>query len=1022
FPGSSAPTPALNLKSGSTYHFEFDRIEDTAAQGNIMRGTPFRLPDFTVVAAKINLSKAEDEYRINQTQKISRDDSGAPIRDVTGEPRYVAAEEADVRVDSAFFLYPSSLKVDNSVIWDMIIWADRTCEIQLYRLDDTGWTLLNDTPQPISVPTTTAYNGLSLRRDFIGIEDSFARLAELEEGRNYEYAIHLTRLGQDGEGSSRSTDPEGWRGEIHFGVSVISGTTTNLNNFYSSNLMQRYSTFTTQVGDGRLLDIGTPHPFTDSRILMTKSFADKSIPSFQAGFPSLVDLADRSARISLRTDASARLFYVIMPGMNSSVVNRTHSTVATYPDPLADGVDTETVIVDDASRDVFIDEVRDAAAANATWYIGSTTNRPGKSWVTDASPSTIPTNGAKMGYLDLVPGITDYLSVSGLNANSRYFVYFVLQGDGEASDPYVYTFRTPSASAPILRADGFDTTATVQLYYPETRTTVKWVLVNSNLLDQLGTRFFGSDGFNTLFSGEEIVDEQAKASGRYGSFWRSQYESYTITEAITEPVLDGNRVLGSVFDLFATEAAKSEVSRNLDSAPYGNVIVEVGSFELTNATATSPATRTINLNEKNLIKGTQYTLLARATASNSEDSSGQGFAGCAPMQIPEKQTPQLDPGQELTVTLTTDTYSNDDGTISGSITLMFDQALYVMTGGKLIPIDRAAPDAADTDRISIADTRLSENLDPDTIKVRTNGEAGTAVSTIVLDLDHTRGGTFRFGGQDYQISSVDRYTTNIPVSLILNYSGELFTVQVTDWNHSDERRASRDPEERADYGTVKYEKTIQLRTSTIDVESVSIYNSKTNSTASTITISQNETIQLTALYQPPNATNATVRWINSDTAEDYISLGSTAGETIELTGKAATRRGVTVTAYCGGKQATITVNVNAVILPSTIRFQDSSTLNLVQGGDAEIVSYYLEPSNATDRDIEYWWYRQSGSNQIDEDRFPPTVRVLSDGSLEIRATAQVSGGLYNLKLMSKADNEVYALKTVKVIEATQENP
>ena len=795
----------------------------------------------------------------------------------------------------------------------------------------------------------------------------------------------MTQLGDIPEGDSYSADPEGWRGEIHFGVSVISGSTTALGNLFSGQNSRNLSlaSFNGYIDSGEIQDIGTPHPFTDSRILMRKVFADLSIPLFERNFPRLSQVTDSSVRISTMTDADATLYYVILPAVDSTV-EKTHSTRTTHPQ-LPEDIDPDVVELD-ATGEVYIVEAEDANAANAVWYLGRTSDRPGKTWVTDATSATIPTEGAKMGHLDdVLAGSTVEIREADLEADTRYFVYIVLQGNGDASDPYVYTFRTPATSSPIISADGTGTTAIVSLHYPminQPRTRVDWVLANTNSLHRLGDNYF-SNGFSTKFSSSNtaLVDAQAITSGPYHSYWRDEYSNLSIAQAMASPVSTSNgTALGSVFDLFATETAKTGAASSFRSFQVGgNVIVLKGSLNLSSTTTSDR----VPINESALVKGTNYTLLAMATNT---DANGQGYTGLAPVNIPDTDPPALKPtGEGVVINEFT---VESDGTISGTISLNFDKALYYMYPDNdpdydptvCLPIDLAAASDDHSSRISIADprvTRMSNTTNP-TLYPTTGGSSGIATSTVYLEMDHTRGSSLTFGRD---LSNSNRFSTPVEVLVVVEYDGSNLTVRATDWAHTNRNAVT------------------ASRSTVVNVTGVTI-------NGGNFSIPVNGTQQLTATVTPPNATfagyitwntgNANVATVDERGVVTGVSTGST-----------------TITASCGGLTSrSVTVTVTRQV--GVTRVQFNSTSEEIRQGATKDVQYTIQPPTATERGITWDWIVLP-EGDLDTRSPKPDVQQIQDGLLQIYVPLDVVPGTYNLRLTTDS-NAMTATLTVFVLE------
>ena len=124
--------------------------------------------------------------------------------------------------------------------------------------------------------------------------------------------------------------------------------------------------------------------------------------------------------------------------------------------------------------------------------------------------------------------------------------------------------------------------------------------------------------------------------------------------------------------------------------------------------------------------------------------------------------------------------------------------------------------------------------------------------------------------------------------------------------------------------------------SLVEVESISL-----SQTSLSLTVGDIET--LTAVVAPEDATDKTVTWSTSDASIVTVESGKITAVSSGI---------ATVTAKAGSKEANCTIVVKDIVVPVTSISLDLTTLEMIVGETAEIITYVL-PENATDVDIDW---------------------------------------------------------------------
>ena len=607
---------ALRLKSGETYRFEFDNVTDNSSARNPMLNTPIDLPEFTTVISQIGLNAAD-----------------LATIPVTGNERY--------RVDAAFTMTPVSTNTAESVNWDMLIWADRTVSFEVYSYNSSTDTWKKEGSAGITVDGNMAagsYAGISFRRAVQGQSDSYPKLSDLTESQ-YRYAIHITAL----DNASEATSYSNWSGTVNMKVSIVTGTFNSLRNLNNTgiteaNFEQRLTT--SNVAD-LIRDIGNPRPF-----ILPITFEDTTYPVFDTGYPRFVEATDTGVNIIVRLTGTGTLYYLMVPAETVNGVSTSGiRTQLVHPNTVSgviSGEGSETSINEDT-------------VPSSAWYLGWTESNPSNDQIHSAR-SYYRSETYKIGTPMTVGTDAQSITRNDLLSDTRYFVYFVTRGAGGRYSPvYVYTFKTPKASAPIITVRQGSNTSNVDVSVnADTMLTYIVVPYNSAINNELLSSSFTAQGYPTVTN---------------------------VLQAIITPTYSGNGTTpdGSVFDKFATDDQKRQVERYISNTQSAASSNSIASALDVNVTATNP----LNVDPGgSMVGSTRYVFLTvghRTLSTSASEVAGYAFAGYYPM-IRSDTTPPIVTAIGDGSLQWTDANPLDPTVVpshmSGTITLSFGEDLY----------------------------------------------------------------------------------------------------------------------------------------------------------------------------------------------------------------------------------------------------------------------------------------------------------------------------------------------------------
>lgn len=605
---------AINLKSGATYYFEVqaDSIADTSSAANVMGRTP--LDRFTTVFAQVNLS-ALNENTITYTQPGS------------GESPVTQTATADV----SWRLSPvSTSKVDGSIDWDMLIWSDTSVEFQLFAREvgkTTGtWTLLGERTIPVP-DNVTGYQGISLTRNFLQNNTNnpdFDALNTLKEDTAYEYAISFTKV-------AGLSDRNTWSQRVNLKIHVVAGSNNDLGTL-SADVTE--TNWDDALKNG-VTNIGLPSDFS-----LRKQFTDQKAPTFTGDYPSF-SAGDSAVRMSLMLDRPGTVYYVIAP---LGYIGTTDENGRVYENNDS-GISNWTTYLPDSGKNDSIDDTLAPKPPILT--------APDYLNIVNAK-SHYSSSKIKYGSVSCGASVEELL-VDGLDKETRYIAYFVLQGTSQTySRVLAYRFETTDVEKPVLTLTqyspsvNFQTNSSADLHY---------ALIAS---DQVPDAWRASSTSTPDNKFDKLIDTSKQSDWDNFVKTLSSTTDRSVLWALCTPYGDKGY---SVFDEFAGTAIRTQVSELINGTnTMGKTIAAQGTLSLTQGNSYHQEKNFT----ANMTGGTIYYCLATAVSPLGSETS---FAGVSGVTIPDTTPPKL---QSVTTTIE----SEEGNRYTGTVTFVFDEPVY----------------------------------------------------------------------------------------------------------------------------------------------------------------------------------------------------------------------------------------------------------------------------------------------------------------------------------------------------------
>ncbi|WP_352416007.1 S-layer homology domain-containing protein [Oscillibacter ruminantium] len=617
---------------------------------------------------------------------------------------------AAVNFDMSFRAVPVSTgNAGEGVYWDLLFRMNIPAKFELYqKVGDGAWKKF-DTVAEINSTNGTLY-GTSYTRNFREGNTSSSTNAELLKdvtSPRY-YGIRFTSI-------KNVNTRETWSGKVEMQVQAVAGSSLSaLHNLAVSNIED--DALTEAVKDG-MVQVGSPTNYT-----LKHTFSDTMIPEFELGYPKF-DASDVSGSVNVQlTRTTGKIYYVIAP-------------VATITTKLTKDLSGSTSLT----------------AAN--WeFLPTTTSAD------DPVLSSVPTSGNIMTppYNDpsIIKGSLSYygsnvsIPMKGLNPETKYVAYFVLQGSSStiySANPYVFGFKTTEVSRPIIELTVSNPSVTIKV---DATSDVDYLLaVNGNEPGNLRHPManYVLDADKPLF----------QSGGTYGS-GTGTGGVYTVLDAMSNSAYKDGKLIGSVFDRYATQDAKDDFAEFIRSqtTTSGDVVMSGTAAEI-------PANSSKTINCASAMVGTTwYTFLA---VGKSTANSGDAFRAIRPV-FNMDATPPMITACNFVMTNTTPITSLT-GICKGTLTIQFDEPLYwVEKSGvnqTVIPIVSSAGSSSNVYSASLAfATYGGISYSP--------GTGTSAIASATFDITAGRNGSYIVAETNVGDKSGNVHT--VPLNIQLKYA------------------------------------------------------------------------------------------------------------------------------------------------------------------------------------------------------------------------------------------------------------
>lgn len=628
-----------------------------------------------------------------QVNLASTDASGT-VTDAAGNP-------STVNFDMSFKAVPiSTSSVSDKVDWDILFRTASSVSFKLYTRTEgeSTWTEITDKSASI-LSTDGSVQGASYSQNFLDSSSSLTAFQPLKSmDKTQEFALSFLSL--DG-----NTDRNTWNGRVDMQVRVMASTNySELRNLAVGNLTDSDLTDATA---GDVVEIGYPTTYT-----MKHVFTDSVAPKFQTGFPNIVP-SDTSAVMNVQLDrSSGTVYYVVAPV----------ETIRT--------VTTDTGLLIDKDN----------------WSTLPTFYTEGDTPVQTGSPTSLSIMTPKYSNALIKTGHVSYsgstvpISLTDLEPKTKYCVYFVLQGDSQnvyTDYPYCFGFETTEMVRPIITLDINNPSVSISV---DSTSNVDYLLaVNGKEPDKLRDAMSGYASDSSLFT-----------SG-------GQYAGFTVLDAMSEDCRENGVLVGSVFDVYATQSAKTIFANYIRSQ-----IPSTGSVTLKNSvTISAGGTKSVDCSGA-MSGDTWYTFL---TVGKSTSGSGDAFRAIRPVFNVDETAPMIT-SCNFTLSNSGD-ITTPNGYCNGTLTVQFNEDLYWR--------DQSSVDQT-TIPLANVDLDLTGNYYPvtlaftrsDSISINTTSASPKPISSISFKLTTAHPNDAIYG--KINLSDKSGNVHSVPLSIVLKYA------------------------------------------------------------------------------------------------------------------------------------------------------------------------------------------------------------------------------------------------------------
>ncbi len=650
---------AVKLESGTSYYFRLTGIYDMAVTPNELDPAPCELP-FGTRFAKILLETGDE--------LVNKDVTGS---NPNNDPQ---------RIDYHFTATPQDMKnMDNeSMRWDMLIWADTSMLVTLYKRHSTdgNWTKVGQLDIAVDENEGFAYRSVSR---WTGDNPPYPapNYGRLQDFEYTEYAVHIDELKSEDDFTS-------WNQTASIRVSIVAGTQSDLSNNVINGSTQGYYDKALELG---VLSVGTPDPFT-----MTKLFTDSNAPEINDR--PIINVHDTSAEIHMTLNRPGQVYYLAIPLSNLATEDKTLNSAIELVES-----DVKEVVSYSPAMNVLVGNgqppLKDVPLMRGDPNWPTTPNgdlcivdRPRR----DDFISSTPYDGViKDTTASVTTGARATINLAGkLEPNTVYLLCLLTRGVSAvySNNVYCYRFTTSMPERPSLSLQNTGSTAVDAI--ADRTTPVKSVLLIESAL--------AGDILNEPFI--DHVKDELKAT--YEALGKDK-DKYTVLNAMYENHGGSQTATGlpSIFDSFADEPTKQSVRQTIETTATGDLVkgywgpenIEVEENETSGKVS-------MNFDNFKLQENVNYICIAYA-GSTTISVESCAFRATYPIQVINDKKPSI---QNVGLGL------NDpkDGKTSGIIQIDFDQDLYRVIAGegsKLYPVAHfmgQSPTTVDGDYASLA--------------------------------------------------------------------------------------------------------------------------------------------------------------------------------------------------------------------------------------------------------------------------------------------------------------------------------
>ncbi len=978
FPGteSSPDNWAVKLDNGEQYFFQFRDITDASPAMNPL--DPYnRVVDYRNAEEKHTIPVFTTVFSQVLMRNIGPDE--LPVWESGIESGQEPSDTQYARSDVNFRLSPQSTRnTDESNKFDILIYTDTSISFDLYyRITDkqgvalekgqadpkyaenvfedwtdatgpdkNGWYFLG------SKKDVWGGSGVSVGKDFAGYKNNtskgFPSLKNFSEDIYYEFVISITKNGTQ-------TKYENFSDPVTLDIYIEAGRNSSIFGLAAEPSRREEFEQNGLGQDNGVANIGLNQNDGTRHLEIKKTFPNTKAPTFQKPAPWLSE--DKTGQPIRYLDADTS-------DKPTSLVGDTYAYVFVNMDikgTVHYVVSNKTTGLPPTLKGVAAGDVWDKIPTNGE-YDQPTEELTAPEIITIAENSKLPNTIASVkGSVPYpVAGADQPIELTGLTADTEYYIYFVLESEkegnapGQRSEVFVYKFKTAKTTAPRIRVDDPATgSVTVFTSYGDANNTANveadltWRIIQSSEAAQLKT----TKSFDYSKAPKEIkeyytnkdrtlTDENGDPLAIGGDGYDTLYEALQVEYHAADVYTDPDKLAAAefdtrydgytLFDLFASVTDRSRIQRMIDLGE--------GVTPLNNGTAntTRPGNYTTgvewisgpNANIEDPERGTYLFLISghnigSSTGSN-DWSSVNSFRLRDNVKYTNKDAPKL---LEQPEGVQGSVYVEKDHTISASVSLLFNKDVYWKKGSTYYKVETddeiLNPPGTGTEGTVGLLYAMTKNTDSDADieDLGENPAFGINFSNI-----RRRASYFTILGGDGGAIAANGGDTAGPIMITISYREEEETIKNADGTTTTNLYYITSGS--VSYNNGKQRAELDGGRYLISTNTASIDNKPTDPsitvTPGTVTMKKNETKTLTAKTENGPA-GSVVEWKSSNPAVATVSANGV------VTGVMAGTSVITATYKSGG--VTLDVATAAVtVLPTQVSVTIIPPTNLSGSG------------------------------------------------------------------------------------------